>query len=514
MYRVVIADDEPLVRAGIRSSVPWEALGMEVAGEAESGTEALELVRACAPCILLLDLCMQGMDGLEVMREIQRQELRVKTIVISNRDEYKYVRAAMKLGAFDYLLKAAFRAAELQELLGALRSEMLLSAVGEGPSAEQRADNAQDFRRLLLNPADSRMLEKLRERFPTQGYTLCCFAVPKREAANIDRVYRLFGHTGEDFSDVPTFRYIDHQILSVVYHTQEADWIENYVKVMVATVESCLKVPCFASISRVEADYENFKKLYEELRVCNECWFYMQRPKIVRWGEAEHVFLTRQKDERVDALFDEMKRAIEYNELEKISRTCEEIFRSFKESRSVLPKIVKNDFINVVNQCTNVLRRLDFTSADIDRLFAYTDITEKIDVFELETWVGGFLDKYKKMVLQASDEVVRNEAIVKSIRYLEEHHAERISLASVAANANLSVNYFSTLFKRVAGVNVIEYLNQTRVEHAKECFTKYPDSRVSEVSYQVGFDSVSYFSKTFKQYVGITAAEYKRKQKQ
>lgn len=98
-----------------------------------------------------------------------------------------------------------------------------------------------------------------------------------------------------------------------------------------------------------------------------------------------------------------------------------------------------------------------------------------------------------------------------AIQYIEDHFVENMKLSDLTNHVSLSTSYFSALFKRTTGIGVIEYLNQTRIRKATEIFASHGDYSVSEVAYMVGFDNLSYFSKIFKKYEGMTPAEYKRK---
>lgn len=506
MFRVMIVDDEPLVRAGLRGSVDWAALGMAVTDEAANGREALE--RLCAadpPQVVLLDMEMPQMDGLRFLREVRDQQLPVQVIAVSNHEEYRYVRGALKLGAFDYLPKAGFDGTQLYAALQGLQGRLLESAGGE---LETYRERAKDFRRLLLCPGDAKIARRLEELFPAKGYRLCCFA-PGGQA--VGPAARLLFSAGWELGRIPSFAYNGGRVLAVV-PVEGDERPRHSIETMARLVREQLQMPCPAAVSRVGYGYEELSALYEETVSCCEHWFYMHAPKLVYWEDVQGLSLTNRRHEEVDALLERMKEAVEYRELSRVRIIAREIFRSFRQQHSVLPKIVKNDFINIVNQCTNVLRRMDFPTEEIDRLFSYTDITEKRDIFELEDWVMEFLQKYGRLLERSPAEAPGGEAVMRSLRYLDQHYREHVTLAEVAAHANLSVNYFSTLFKKVTGMSMVEYVNHKRMEQAKKMLAQSADSRVNEVAYAIGFDSVSYFSKTFRQYVGVTAAEYKRRQ--
>ena len=98
MYRVIIVDDEPVIRRGLRETIEWDALGLEVAGEAADGKEALKLIREIRPEILITDIRMPEMDGIELIREIKKLDLNIKITILSGYSDYDYLKAAIRLG--------------------------------------------------------------------------------------------------------------------------------------------------------------------------------------------------------------------------------------------------------------------------------------------------------------------------------------------------------------------------------------------------------------------------------
>ena len=252
-------------------------------------------------------------------------------------------------------------------------------------------------------------------------------------------------------------------------------------------------------------------RVYEECALCRETWFYRKPPKIVRYEEVKDQFLLDAPDDKVDQIPKTMRKAIDLHELDSLEALSEQLFEQYEKKQNTLPKIVKNNYINLVNQCTNVLKNLGFSPAKIDQLFSYTDITDQLDIYELKLWMDDFLKKYIDQVKQALGDGGGRKAVAMAIQYIEDHFGENMKLTDLTGYVNLSVSYFSALFKRTTGIGVIEYLNKTRIKKAKEMFANHRDYSVSEVAYMVGFDNLSYFSKTFKKYEGMTPAEYRKK---
>jgi two-component system response regulator YesN len=122
MWKLMIADDEPRIRRGLRNVLPWSDLGIEIVGEAEDGLVALELAKQLQPNILFVDICMPFMDGLELIEQLKMEIQHCIIIVISGHDEFNYAQKAIKLNVFDYLLKPVMKHKLEEVVQGALKA--------------------------------------------------------------------------------------------------------------------------------------------------------------------------------------------------------------------------------------------------------------------------------------------------------------------------------------------------------------------------------------------------------
>ena len=115
---------ESLVRLGIKSSVEWENYGYEIIGEADNGQNGLEMIQQKQPDIVLLDICMPVMDGIEVLKRLQQMEIDCKVIILSCHDDFHFVKEAMKNGAYDYLRKNEINSANILNILEEVRQSV------------------------------------------------------------------------------------------------------------------------------------------------------------------------------------------------------------------------------------------------------------------------------------------------------------------------------------------------------------------------------------------------------
>jgi two-component system response regulator YesN len=130
MFKLMIVDDELLMRIGIRSMIDWEEHGFRIVGEAANGKEALDIAIDALPDLIITDIKMPIMDGLQLIREASSTLAGCKYVILSNFDEFRYVKEALQLGALDYLIKTEVTPAALTALLSDIRRKLLVSSGG------------------------------------------------------------------------------------------------------------------------------------------------------------------------------------------------------------------------------------------------------------------------------------------------------------------------------------------------------------------------------------------------
>ena len=123
MYTAMVVDDEPLILKGFEKVIPWEEFGIEITDKAESGEQALELLRKKENDILITDIRMQGMSGLELLRTLRELGMHIKTIILSGYDDFQYVKEASQYGIENYLLKP-IEESELEKTLRHLTQKL------------------------------------------------------------------------------------------------------------------------------------------------------------------------------------------------------------------------------------------------------------------------------------------------------------------------------------------------------------------------------------------------------
>ena len=199
IYKVLIVDDEGILRNGLKHLFSWEEHGFLIVGEASNGEEALSLIKQLQPHIVITDIVMPIMDGVDLVKHISKDYPHIKTIVLSSFSEFKYVREAFKYGTSDYLLKPTLKASDLLFLLQNLCKELQASTQEESSEASPKLL----FQQLLLtspNPKEP-LAKSYNLYFPLKGFLLLKTSlekVPNSSSLNKihmeDTLHTLFDH--------------------------------------------------------------------------------------------------------------------------------------------------------------------------------------------------------------------------------------------------------------------------------------------------------------------------------
>ena len=144
MYRALLVDDERIVKLAIKSMIQWEALGLELAGTASNGTSALQMIEKSKPDIIITDIKMPGMDGVELIRKLKELEFDGEILVLSNYNDFELVREAMRYGAYDYVLKVTVKSEDFSKLL-----KDMLEKLEKKRGAGKNTNSAENTKRLV-----------------------------------------------------------------------------------------------------------------------------------------------------------------------------------------------------------------------------------------------------------------------------------------------------------------------------------------------------------------------------
>jgi two-component system response regulator YesN len=409
MIKVLIVEDEMLVRIGLKSSIDWAKLDMQIIGDVSNGQSAWEVYEQEAPDLILTDIKMPIMDGIQLIKKIREQDSNTKIIILTCYEEFDMVRKALTLGVSDYILKLKMSTEEM---------ESVLIRVGD------------EIKKLNLNKT-------------TSNEDFINVDLKKEDYIKDYMVYRLY-------SDKELERLINNQQLRIKPQK---------------LIMCLMKFEQYKSSQNKLIHEQEIVMRQTVLNIINELLSKYQRGEIVYDVDNIYMIIFSFWDLRVETEIHELLQ-------------------------------------NILIQINNLMK-------------TYINNTVIFGISGIYNSYPSLREMYKecKVALeqkpQTNNEKYLSKEIVEAIKFIEQNYNTDITLQQVAELVEMSPNYLSTLFKKDLQLSFVEFINQCRVDKAKEMLLN-THMKSYEVAQSVGFMDESYFSRIFKKFTDTSPKEFRK----
>ncbi|QHT60813.1 response regulator [Paenibacillus lycopersici] len=459
MIKTLIVDDEHLVRKGLILTLPWDARGFQIVGEADNGKSALELMERTQVDLLLTDLTMPSMDGFELMKQVKERYPAVVIVVLTCHQDFHFLQDAMRLGAIDYVVKTNLADEVLEDMLKRIAERMQSNREQQrSPASLIEAKQAlvvlaADAAEAAAGPSDGAVLNGA---MPLGGNA---WLFGNRTRAEVDALLtELSGtdHAGRSFYVRVTDWQPRAKAAEWLYALREKLFYDNPPADGTWTI----------SLEELESAAAGRRTAETELESLRQAWTAM------RW-----VFDAKEFQRILTAFRARQPR----------SRLLVELFERTAASWSMLAGMAET-----------------FRDSRDER-HAYRTLAEWESWFsrhcrELTAFAKGFT---------CSADVFA--AILRAIDLLHTELGEHGSRAELAAMVNLSQGYFSTIFKEIVGRSFHDAAKEIRLEKAKRLLIEHADMPIYWIAEKTGFQDEKYFSKIFRIQTGMVPSEYREK---
>ncbi|MGN7457055.1 response regulator [Paenibacillus pasadenensis] len=527
MYRVLLVDDEPFIVEGLQDALDWSSFELEVAGTAGSGRAALELLRSRPVDLLVTDITMPGMSGLELIREARRLLPELKVIILSGYNEFDYLKEGMSLGIENYLLKPV----NFQELRSTLSAAVAkLSAAPPGTAALSPEEKGILRDRILFRwmRGDIDPVE-LGQRAELLGLRLgrpwLCAAAARHSASGGAQARRLVDEAlGERdaplrFSDLDG----DEVLLfladsAVAARRQAREALERLAAAdaarsrgdadadSAAPGEAAISAPVRFSLGTAERIGELEQRSYAFAKKAQDYHLLHSGSPIL--DAAELPPSPGASDQPLEIGGDDYSRWLLARDTEALFARIDADFLALQQREGATPELLQSAAIELVVAFRLELRDMKGGEQSQEVLFQFKKTLDRISrasaLAELTDAVKASAH-FTMELLQRSDRV---PIVSQVVQHVAERYAEPLSLKTLGAIYHIHPAYLGQLFAKETGAGFTDYLNRYRIERAKERL-KATDDKVADISQEVGYVETGYFYKQFKKYVGISPNEYR-----
>lgn len=527
LHRAIVVDDEIFTRKGLIQLVDWETCGFEIVGEADNGEDALELISRLHPDLIITDIRMPVLDGLELIRSVlERGTQHPAFIIMSGYSDFTYAQQALRYGVHDFILKPV----DDEDFSATLRK------LSERLHREQQ--NAQRYQHhltgglletMMMNPVDDAVVTHWEQQLRL-GEATCMYYVLVE--LNDQHPWR----SGDDGVMLSLFQFRElieqalHRLMDGKYplyvheHRNRVGLIvpDFFLEGFGAKVELFMKA--------LQQEIEGMESVKNQLGI--RVFVYAGSPvnrlrdiqqsyasakeavlhKYIHDPSGIVIFLQDEMPSlhfrtiRQDVL-DSLTEQIEELQLEELRATVGYLFSSFREEYYA-PEAMKMSLHQCVLSIVRVIQNMQGNERSLQSLEPMINWQDmNLSLGELQRLFTAFAEESGKYIGTLRKEC--QQGGIQHIRaYIEQHAAENISLKSIAAHFYMNPVYLGQLFRKTYGVYFNEFLLKLRVQEAKRLL-RQTDLRIYEIAERVGFGSSDYFVTQFEKLAHVTPSEYR-----
>ncbi|CAM4400631.1 response regulator [Paenibacillus alkaliterrae] len=512
MYRVLLVDDEKMARIGLRSTFDWEKHGFTLVGEASNGQKAMKWIENQEVDILITDIAMPVMDGLELTRKTRELCPWVKVLLLSCHSDFEYVREGIRLGASDYILKPTLNTDSLETVLRQmcqkLEEESENRKMVKQFEDQQRMNKRNELEKLFCKAlcGDGDAIERMKSECPEESYRVAALEITAFGKSDAEMNDLLTGQ-GEALKQC-LYQSLGSLVLVMIRPDlllallPANDYPDGTLRELIEQYSqhaASNRIYVSAGLSGVYDGYLDLQDACKESKRVLASGFF--RGPCCLLAAEDHRTPELAPRLPFHTALHELRESLTMGYHSKAEQLVEQIMEywlpQYRTKEEVLQEAEEllSLFALYKDADSSIIRQI----RELSRLCYVTDVIHHVK--ECYRRLGGGDGSPKP------DKTLHQRIVMEAVAFIENHYRDSISLQQVADAVNVSRNYFSEMFKRVTGENFIDYLIALRVKRAKELL-QGSSLKVYEVAEQSGFNDVKYFSKQFKKIVGLTPAEF------
>ena len=534
MYKVLLVDDETLIREAISENIQWEEIGFSFMGACENGKQAMEAIEKEQPDLLLTDINMPFVDGMELTKFVYENYPDTKVIIISGFDEFEYAKNAVKYQVLEYILKP-ITPMEFTETL--LRVKKMFDERKESQRDMKKIRSAyvsnlpmvqgRYLHNLLNGTVDYAKLDEKQEELRL-NLSAGCYNTALVEGDSLEPFTSQYANVKDELALFAVYNITAEIVASencgiafqgtdektaILFMGDEEESLKIKMKQILPKIHQAMEeflqiqvtIAVGKSVKRLEELPDSFAKTKSAL----EYKFMLGGNQIIEAEEYEEI---RNSAKHID-IFEwasQMATPIRTNKIEEISQKTEQFVEQVK-----LSYVNKNrSFVYVQNLVLSVINLLELPEELEDEIYSQErnfmkQIYECENLDEIELRLRGTFRYICNLMSNQRDSYGKRQAML-ALDYIEKNYADSsVTLNSVCTALAMSTSYFSSVFKNYTGETFIESLTKKRMEKAK-ILLEQGNLKTYEIAEAVGFSDAHYFSVAFKKAVGKTPTEYAR----
>jgi two-component system response regulator YesN len=515
LVRILIADDEYFERTALQKILEDGLQDINVVGLAENGKQAVEMAEKLQPDLILMDIRMPGIDGLEAVEKISKFNGSVKFIIVSAFDTFEYARQAMRFNIRDYLLKPS-KAAVIIETVQKVISEIIKEKAEQERSVEMLNKlhkllpivETDLVTQLLFDHVHEIHLDEMMRVFniekTNEAFVMLLFLIPKdhmdADGMAMEPVYRHVKEKVHNSVKGWVGAMSGRQIPMIIFSEQNRSYraqASSLIRELLMLSHTYKGIDFFVGIGSLSFSLNQIRHSYHEAMLASVnldlpskyCFFEDLSNED---GINEDYTLDTEK-----TIMEEVRRGNEHA----VRQSLDDILGFLESSQKSIVE-AQHQVLEILFIIYRIMKEMGVTAERPQLSFQavnYSQLRVEMKHITDRLWNGFF-----QMKEQLSPDLFHQLK-----QYITENAHRNISLEMIAENVKLSPFYVSKLFKEQFGTNYIDFLTECRIEKAK-ALMRNPEKSLKEITYEVGYNDPNYFSRVFKKICGVAPTDYRK----
>ena len=494
MIKLIIADDEELIRKRLVQCIAWEEMGYEVTAEASDGEDLLEKIKEYKPDVVLTDIKMPVMDGIEVANAVREIGINTEFVIISGYDDFMYAQKSIEAGVFSYILKPIDKV-KLVEIFKKLAVKLnSKTADSNGILYKQIFQMEQGCEENIYIKNGAVVLTIFKDECHFESISVADEIVMDSLNAIVNNYYVVNR----------TQKYI-----TIIYECKENGEFEQLFEELFCEMNNCLKmlgIDCTVSLYYSNRAFEtkSLKKEISDLIKCEDERFYIGRKRII--AIKDMPYRSKKYNYSYPSDFESrLETAVQNLEFNEVKKLFREIPVGDLNEKNV--RLVCFLFINMLYR---FIANKSVFNDEIKGIFK--DFLSEVEICEFADTISACvikcIEEVSLNINDSMDNSNENYLINKAMLYIETNLHRDISLKDIAENLEVSYGYISRLLNQSTSGGFVTQLKNRRIQRAKDLLLK-TNKKIYEIAYETGFKSARYFSEVFKRETGFAPLDYR-----
>lgn len=537
MLKMIIADDEAIVRRGLKNIICWEGFGIEIIAEATDGQEAFELCQELHPDILFTDIRMPLLDGLEVAMKLKELGSGIRVVIISGAQDFNYAKTAIDINVEGYVLKPVdmnklndvFKNVvnriklemnqksemiqlkqQLHEHFPVIREKFLRNLIFGTYGNELEIQKKIQYFKIPFQVDESLLVSvlqiddysKITENTSEEDKQLLSFSI-----SNIAEEIMTNYNAGVNFC-------IDETEFVLIYNlnTHVNGKYTEICEEIVSCLNKFLGISVSIGIGRPVNRISSVNLSYKDARTALQYKFYTGKNSILDINDINIINDISMENINSSDLYEnesQLMNFIKLGDSESISKILGDLFNKMYLNRNIPVEYVQRICVEMVSLVSRTAQDLGKSlDSIVDKQSVILETIYKIEnAYDLKSYITTIFIKVTEYFSDKYNQ--KNAKVINRVReIIENRYNEDISVARISEEIYLTPNYISMIFKQEMKETITEYITKVRMEQAKKLI-KTTDLRILEIAEKVGYEDPHYFSKAFKKHTGIHPKMYR-----